>query len=127
MQGTFEKCDVTQWWEWLRGPYRPKIIFFIICFYAIMHRTTIAQNKIMSIICSCLFFCPANIHRPSLGKVQLGRPNPNLAQSLYLRRKKKTILLRIVCTTMYRHPIFIFIFFLFLKMYRKTWQMFNYI
>ena len=24
------------------------------------------------------FFCPANIYRPSLGKVQLDRPNPKL-------------------------------------------------
>ena len=29
--------------------------FIIICFYAIMHRT-IVQNKIITIICSCLFF-----------------------------------------------------------------------
>ena len=47
-------------------------IFFIIRFYTIMHRTTIVQNKILSIICSC-FFCPANIYRPSLGKVRLGK------------------------------------------------------
>ena len=40
----------------LMGLYRQKMIFFIICFYAIMHRTTIVQNKIISIICSCLFF-----------------------------------------------------------------------
>ena len=30
-------------------------IFFIICFYAMMHGT-IVQNKIISIICSLLFF-----------------------------------------------------------------------
>ena len=36
-----------------------KYLFFIRCFYAIMHRTTIVQNKIISIICSCLFVCPA--------------------------------------------------------------------
>ena len=30
-------------------------IFFIIRFYAIMHRTTIVQNKILSIICSAFF------------------------------------------------------------------------
>ena len=55
-----------------------------------MHRT-IVQNKIISSICSCIFFYPANIYRPSLGKVQLGRPNQNLIQPLnfYLRRKKK--------------------------------------
>ena len=91
-------------------------IFFIICFYAIMHGTTIVQNKISIIICSCLFFCPANIYRPSLGKVRLGRPNPKLLQPLnfYCKRKrKKPILLRIVCTTMYRSLIFNFDFHLF--------------
>ena len=30
--------------------------FFIVRFCAIMHRTTIVQNKILSIICSCFFF-----------------------------------------------------------------------
>ena len=49
--------------------------FFIILSYATMHRTTIVQNKIIN-ICSSLFFCPANIYRPSLEKVRLGRPNP---------------------------------------------------
>ena len=91
-----------------RGPNRKKIIFFIICFYAIMHRTTIVQDKIISSICSCVFFCPANIYRPSLGKVWLGRPNPKLIPLLnfYLgRRRKKTILLRIVCTTMVQSTI----------------------
>ena len=78
-----------------------------------MHRTTIVQNKITNSICSCLFFCPANIYRPSLGKVWLGRSNPKLIQPLnfYLRRKK-SILLRIVCTTTEQIPIFIFISFL---------------
>ena len=57
-----------------------------------MHWTTIAQNKIITIICSSLFFCLANIYRPSLGKMQLGRPNPNQFQALnfYFRRKKKS-------------------------------------
>ena len=87
-----------------------------------MHRT-IVQNKIISIICSCLFYCLANIYRPTLGKVQLGRPNPNLSQSLniYLRIEKKHILLRIVCPTMHGRPIFNFHFlFIFLKMHHKT-------
>ena len=67
------------------------ISLFIICFYAIMHRTTIVQNKIISTICSWHFLCPANIYRPSLGKVLLGRPNPKLIQLLnfYLRIKRK--------------------------------------
>ena len=38
----------------LKAPYRP-IFFFIIHFYAIVHRRTIIQNKIISIICSCSF------------------------------------------------------------------------
>ena len=72
----------------LRGPCRQKIIF--LCFYAIMLRTHIVQNKIIALFVLA-FFCPADIYRPSLGKVRLGRPNPNLSQSLniYLRRKGK--------------------------------------
>ena len=55
-----------------------------------MHRTTIVQNKIVSSICSCLFFCLANTYRPSLGKERLGRPNSTPLQGLnfYVRRKK---------------------------------------
>ena len=66
-----------------------------------MDRTTIVQNKIISTICSQIFFCLANIHWPSLGKVQLGRPNPKPIQLLnfYLRKKKNNILISIVCTT----------------------------
>ena len=80
-----------------------------------MHRT-IEQNKILRIIRPFLFVCLANIYRPSLGKVQLGRPNPKPLQPLnfYLRKKKKkTILLRIVCTTTYWSQIFNFYFHLF--------------
>ena len=56
-----------------------------------MHRTTIVQNKILSTIRSCFFFCPANIYRRNLGRERLGRPNPkvNNALNFYLRRKKK--------------------------------------
>ena len=66
-----------------------KIIFFIIHFYASMHRTII-QNKII-VLFVLAFFCPANIYRPSLGKVRLGRPNPKPLKPLnfYLRKKKK--------------------------------------
>ena len=73
------------------------------------------------------FFCLANIYRTSLGKEQLGKPNPNQSKSLnfYLRRKKN-ILLRIECTTMFaaRFAILILIYFLknILKMYQKTCQ-----
>ena len=61
-------------------------------FYAVMYRT-IVENKIVSIICSCLFFCLANIYRPGQGKVRLGRPHQTPPQGLnfYLRRKKITI------------------------------------
>ena len=31
-------------------------VFFIVRFYAIIHRTTIVQNIIISSICSCSFF-----------------------------------------------------------------------
>ena len=92
--------------------------FYYMFFFAIMHRTTIVQNKIISIICSCLFFCLANIYRPSLGKVWLGRPNskPIPPHNFYLgRRKKKTILLRIVSNTTVQSPMFNFDFHLFLK------------
>ena len=54
-----------------------------------MHRKPIVQNKIMIII--IFFFCLANIYWPSLGKVQLGRPNPKPIQPInfYLRMRKK--------------------------------------
>ena len=100
----------------LRGPYWWKIIFFVTCFYAFMHGRTIVQNKIISIICSCLFFYLANIYRPSLGKVQFGWPNPNQSPSLnFYLKGKKNILHRIVSTTMLCRPIFSFHFHLFLK------------
>ena len=56
-----------------------------------MHRTTIVQNKIISTIRSCFFFCPANIYRHNLGRGWLGRPNPKVSTALnfYLRRGKK--------------------------------------
>ena len=52
----------------VKGTVPAENFFFITSFYAIMHRT-IVQNKIFSIICSCQFFFPANIYRPSLEKV----------------------------------------------------------
>ena len=56
-----------------------------------MHRATIVQNKILSTIHSW-FFCPANIYRQGLGKVQLGRPNqkPLPAFNFYLKKKNNT-------------------------------------
>ena len=61
-----------------------------------MHRRTIVQNKILSIICSCSFFCSTNINLPNLVNVWLGTPNPNGFESpnFYPRRiLKKAILL----------------------------------
>ena len=87
--------------------YQWKIIFFIIHFYAIMHRT-IVQNKIISIICSCPFFCPANIYRPGLRNLWLGRPNPHPTTTAQFLSQKKNILLRIVSTTNQHIPIFNF-------------------
>ena len=96
-------------------------LFFIIRFYAIMHYANYKHYLFFP------FFCPANIYRPSLGKVRLGRPNPNLSQpiNIYLRRKKKTFY-----SELYAHNVlqfdfwfwFSFFFKLFLKMYHKTWQ-----
>ena len=82
-----------------------------------MHRLTIVQNKIVSIICSSPFFCPSNIYRLSLRKVQLCRPNPKLLQPLnfYLRRKRKTPFyseLYALQRTVARFWILIFIYFL---------------
>ena len=102
----------------VKGTDPVNISSFIIRFYAIMHRTTIVQSKIKINICSCLFFCSSNIYRPSLGKVWLSWPNPKLIQLLnfYLRRKrKKNIILRIVCTTMVWGRIFNFHFHLLKK------------
>ena len=81
-----------------------------------MHRTTIFRIKLEALFVLAIF-CPANIYRPSLGKVWLGRPNPKLmpALNLYLRRKKKTILLRFLCTTTVQILIFNFDFNLILK------------
>ena len=62
--------------------------FFFIMFFAIIHRTIIVQNKIVRIICSCLFFCPASIYGPSLGKVWLVRPNQNcFSRSIFDKKR----------------------------------------
>ena len=66
----------------LRGPYWQNFIVFIICFYAIMHKRTIYKIKLSALFVLAFFFCPANIYIPSLGKVRLGRTNPNQSQSL---------------------------------------------
>ena len=73
-------------------------IFFIIRFHAIMHRTTVVQNKIIRIICSCIFFVLLiciGLVEPSISlpirKVWSGRPNPKPLQPLnfYHRSKRK--------------------------------------
>ena len=50
-------------------------------------------SKIINSICCCLFFCLANIYRPSLEKVWLARPNPKLIQppNFYHTRKKNIL------------------------------------
>ena len=81
----------------------------------------------------CFFFCLANIYGPTLGKVGLGRPNPNHSKSLiFISEEEKNILLRIVCTTTFHRPIFNFYFYLLLKNYfkkciKRPVKMFNYI
>ena len=104
--------------------------FFIIRFSAIMQRITIVQNKIIRIICSCLFFCPANIYRPSLGKVRLGRPNPNQSQliNFYLRIKKIPSYSELYELQCIAGRCSIFIFFNYLKKWIiKPENRFNYI
>ena len=101
-------------------------IFFIICFYAIMHRN-IVQNKIISIICSCLF-CPANIYRPSLWKVRLGRPTQNrFSHLIFISEEKEKTHSTQNCMHNNRLKIdFQFSFFLiFKKTYQKTCQNFE--
>ena len=41
-----------------------------------MHRTIVLKKIIILFVLA--FFCPANIYRPSLGKLWLDRPNPKL-------------------------------------------------
>ena len=94
--------------------------FFIIHFYAIMHRTTIVQNKIINSICPCNFF----LWLIFIGLVRLGRQIQPL--NFYLRRKKKH------STQNCMHyngtaPDFQFLFLfilnkIFFKMYQKTYQ-----
>ena len=85
----------------LRVPYRLNFFIFYYTFFAIMHRTTIVQNKIISSICSCLFYVRLIIIGLVQGRCgQVGLPKAASAtQFLSQRKKKKTILLRIVCTT----------------------------
>ena len=72
------------------------------------------------------FFCSANIYRPSLGKVWLGRhhlmaltQNRSSCSIFISEEKEKPILLRIVCTIMDWTQIFNFDFNLFLKYIKK--------
>ena len=46
--------------------------------------------KLSALFVVAIFFCPANIYRLSLGKVQLGKPNQTPLQGInfYLRKKK---------------------------------------
>ena len=98
-----------------------------------MLRTTIVQNKILTIICSIFFFCLVNIYRPSLGKVWLGRPNPKPLQPInfYPRRKKKYNSTQNCMHNKSMMPNFqfwfSFIFKKYLKISKKTVKSINYI
>ena len=73
----------------IKGTVPAENIFFIIYFYAIVHRT-IVQNKILSIICSCHFFCLANIYRPSLEKVgSVGLTQNQFSGSIFISEEKE--------------------------------------
>ena len=91
-----------------------------------MHRKSIVQKKNYKYYLFLPFFCPANIYRPSLGKVWLGRPNPKPIQPLnfYLRRKRKKQLFSELYALQgfgARFSILIFIYFLkILKNVQKT-------
>ena len=52
--------------EILKGRVQVQKLFFIIYFSVIIHGTTMVQNGIISIICSCVFFCHANVNRNGL-------------------------------------------------------------
>ena len=69
----------------LSVPYRQKIYFFVIWFYAIVHRS-IVQNKILSIICSCSFFVSININWPN--RVNMWLANPNGFESLNFHSRR---------------------------------------
>ena len=102
----------------LRVPY-PRIFFLFYVFLQLCIEQLLYRIKFKDYL-FLLFFCLANIYRPSLGKVRLGKPNPKPVQAFnfYLsKREKKTILLRIVCSTMVQRSIFNFDFHLFLKKY----------
>ena len=62
--------------------------FFIICFYAIMHRT-IVQNKIILIICSALFFLQLIFIGLVQGRWGQGRPNPKYQRSIFISEEEK--------------------------------------
>ena len=83
-----------------------------------MHTRTIVQNKILSIICSCSFFCPTNINWPNLVNVWLVTPNPNDYESPNFHTRnffKQAILLQNGWTTMQQSLILNFIQIYFFK------------
>ena len=102
----------------LRGPHRWKILFFIICFYAIMHRT-IVQNKIITII-SCLFFVQLvfiGLVQGRCGQVSLIQNNFNHSIFITEGNKKKITQNCMHYNTL--PQILNFHFHLFLKLFQK--------
>ena len=53
---SFGKINYVECWNKVRTLTTGWKIFFLLRFYAIMHRTTIVQDKIITIICSFIFF-----------------------------------------------------------------------
>ena len=77
----------------LKGPVLAIFFYSTYVFMQLFIEQLLYGIKIL-ILFVLAFLCLANIYRPSLGKVQLGRPNPTPVQLLnfYLRRKRKVIL-----------------------------------
>ena len=96
-----------------------------LCIEQLLYKTKLQALFVLA------FFCPANIYRPRLGKVWLGRPNPKPIQPLkfYLRRKRKNPLY----SQLYALPrigakfsnfIFIYFYKIFKNLYKKNCQNF---
>ena len=83
----YQKINLIKYTE---GDRTNRIFFFIISFYAFMHRTTIVQNKIISIICSCLFFVRLIFIGLVKGRFgQVGLTKTYLNHSMFISERKK--------------------------------------
>ena len=95
-----------------------------------MHRT-IVQNKIIVLFVLAVFFCPANIYRPSLGKVgYVGLIQNRFSGSIFISEENEKTPIYSELYALQRaedgFSISIFIYFLknILKMYQKTCKIF---